>query len=285
MIHGRSQGGKIANELKATWTKTLQEGFSACNATWPQTVQVDFPYYADLLDDFAARAGLPSTGDVAAKGPGQNVKYEQFMQSALDELQANAEISDAEVQAQVPDGVPQQKGPQNWWWVQAIARAIDNRLEGVTSVTIETFLKDVFVYVSAPAVAKAVNAIVEKEITTEPTIVIGHSLGSVVAYNVLVKHAPNMALKKFITVGSPLGLRVISSKLGLLSNPAGAGGWYNAYDDRDVVALNPLDDEYFPTTPGIENSRHVRNSTSNRHGIIGYLNDAAVAKQVADALC
>jgi len=49
------------------------------------------------------------------------------------------------------------------------------------------------------------------------------------------------------------------------------------------VALNPLNDEFFPTQPEIINSNHVKNQTENRHGIVGYLNDKLVAQQIGSA--
>ena len=58
-------------------------------------------------------------------------------------------------------------------------------------------------------------------------------------------------------------------------------------DKRDVVALYPLDKKSFPLnpeTPAIENKIDVRNQTSNRHGIAGYLDDQEVAKRIYDAL-
>jgi hypothetical protein len=60
--------------------------------------------------------------------------------------------------------------------------------------------------------------------------------------------------------------------------------WYNAYDPKDVVALCPLDAANFPVNPPVENYGRVLNGTDNRHGIIGYLDDADVAKQILDAL-
>jgi len=284
MIHGRAQGGKRADDLKATWIKTLQEGFQAARKPWPTAIDVDFPYYADTLDRLAAQADLPTPADVVAKGPGQNRQFEVFMQSALMEIQEKSAISDAEVQANLPPGVPQEKGPQNWGWVQAIARTIDHRWTPTATFTIEKFLRDVYLYVTRREVARQIDEIVEAKLTREPTIVIGHSLGSVVAYNVVRKNLRKMELRKLITVGSPLGLRAISSKLGVPENPAGEDGWYNAYDERDVVALNPLDDTYFPADPSIVNYNRVDNQTDNRHGIVGYLNDKDVAAQIAAAL-
>jgi hypothetical protein len=69
-----------------------------------------------------------------------------------------------------------------------------------------------------------------------------------------------------------------------LNNPAGSCGWFNAYDARDIVALNPLDNTFFPTDPSIANFSNVNNQTENRHGIVGYLNNKEVATQIALAL-
>jgi alpha-beta hydrolase superfamily lysophospholipase len=124
-------------------------------------------------------------------------------------------------------GVVQEKGIQNWEWVQAIARAIDKRLTGAADFTIETFLIDVYLYVNKPSVTRSINKIIEEKLTDEPTLVIGHSLGSVVGYKVMMDNLTNLKPIKYITVGSPLGLKAISSKLGLLQNPGKGEGVNN----------------------------------------------------------
>ena len=58
-------------------------------------------------------------------------------------------------------------------------------------------------------------------------------------------------------------------------------------DNRDVVALHPLDTSnlpIYPENPAIENKTDVRNRTDNRHGIAGYLDDAEVARRIYNAL-
>jgi hypothetical protein len=284
MVHGIAQGGRDQDELKRIWVETLQEGFDNAVKPWPKKVEFDFPYYGDLLDDFVAQASLPSPATVRAKGPGQNLDFEKFMQSALDQMQSEGGISDAQVRDEMPPGGSQEKGIQNWGWVQAIVRAIDNRLTPASNFTIERFLREVFVYIARRNAADAIDAKVVEKLTDEPTIVIGHSLGSVVCYNVLKAQRSRLDLRAFITVGCPLGLRAISSKLGVVGNVASPARWFNAYDDADIVALNPLDNRWFPVQPRITNHGKVHNNTDNRHGIIGYLNDAKVAEQVAAAM-
>jgi hypothetical protein len=285
MVHGMAQGGRKAEALEKLWVETLQEGFDAAGQPWPATLHVDFPYYGDTLDAFVAQARLPTPAGVVAKGPGQNLEFEKFMQSALGQMQEeSADISEQDVRSQMDPSASQEKGIQNWGWVQAIARVIDNHLTPASNFTIEAFLREVFLYVSRREVTDAINALVAAKLTNEPTIVIGHSLGSVVAYNVIKAQRRATDLRRFITVGSPLGLRAISSKLGVVENIARPADWYNAYDERDIVALNPLDGKWFPVRPKIVNNNRVANTTDNRHGIVGYLNDRDVAAQVAAAL-
>jgi pimeloyl-ACP methyl ester carboxylesterase len=127
-------------------------------------------------------------------------------------------------------------------------------------------------------VQRAIDAIVADMLKPDTAVVVGHSLGSVVAYNVL--RAAARKVPHYVTVGSPLGIRAIRKTLVPIGNPIGAKGWYNAYDTRDVVALYPLDKDNFDVDPAITNNGAVQNWTDNRHGIVGYLDDKDVAKAV-----
>lgn len=282
-IHGRAQGGKSSSELRDEWLAALDKGLTAAGKSIPGNVEFDFPFYGDKLDEFTAMADLPTPDDVVAKGPGDNQDFERFLQSALDDIYQGSSLTEAQVEAEMEPDAAREKGPQNWGWVQAIARAIDKNFTGVTDWTIDKFLKDVFLYVNTPVVTRAINAIVEEKIVdNEPTLVVGHSLGTVVGYKVLQAHSTLNAVK-YVTLGSPLGIRTISTRLGIPENSA-TDGWYNAYDERDVVALYRLADPHFPTDPVIVNNNMVNNHTDNRHGIAGYLDDARTAGIIADAV-
>ena len=88
----------------------------------------------------------------------------------------------------------------------------------------------------------------------------------------------------FVTLGSPLGVKAIKSAVKPIAHPACADKWFNAMDERDVVALYPLDEDRFDVNPSIENKTDIDNPTSNRHGISGYLADAEVAAKIYSAL-
>jgi hypothetical protein len=283
LVHGIGQGGKKKEELEKTWTDTLRKGYENAKLPYPETLSVDFPYYGDALDARVARSKLPLPQQIVPKGDETLSPYEEFVRSSLADMKEIAKLSDAEVAAEAGPIPATEKGIQNWRLTQAVARLLDKRLTAFTSHTIETFLREVYLYVNNRSAAREVNAIVADMLTDEPTIVIGHSLGSVVAYKVLLEQAAKVKLRRYITVGSPLGIKTISSRLGVLKYPQADLNWYNAYDDGDIVALNPLADPWFKTDPAITNYNRVRNDTDNQHGIIGYLNDATVAARVAEA--
>jgi hypothetical protein len=283
-VHGRGQGGADSGKLKDLWLATLQKGFEAADIPYPNPLDADFPYYGDALDARVAKSRLPLPKDITPKGDAESTPYEEFVRSSLKEMQLSASISDAEVAVEAGPIPATEKGIANWRLTQAIARLIDKHFPNVTSYTIESFLRDVFLYVSDRNVAREINAIVAAELTAEPTIVIAHSLGTVVAYKVLLEQAARVSLRRFITVGSPLGIRTIGSQLGVIRYPPADQIWYNGYDKGDIVALNPLKRPFFVTNPEITNYSRVRNTTDNQHGIIGYLNDPTIARQVAEAL-
>jgi hypothetical protein len=281
-VHGRSQGGKNPETLKGVWTEALGKGLHRAGLELPSHVEVAFPLYGDRLDKFVADFELPADPAIVPKGSPAFDEYAAFRAEVADEMRKRANISDAEVRAEVGEEHPTEKGVQNWAWVQAIIRLLDRNLVAASEGTIEVFLRDVFLYSRRKTVQTQIDAIVAKELTDDTTVVVGHSLGSVVAYNILRSRAAKIPL--FVTVGSPLGIRAIRSSLAPLVNAAGKRGWYNAYDPRDVVSLYPLDEGNFNVDPAIKNNGKVENWTENRHGIIGYLDDPNVAKAIFDGL-
>ena len=109
--------------------------------------------------------------------------------------------------------------------------------------------------------------------------------GSIVAYRVL---SPGGGIAcpvdSLITVGSPLGISAVRSELEPIEHPTNVANWFNAYDERDVIALNPLDDQSFPVSRKVVNFGGVDNDSDNYHKIAGYLSDPTVATWIVGAL-
>lgn len=128
-----------------------------------------------------------------------------------------------------------------------------------------------------------INRILEK-LNTDVRVVIGHSLGSVVAYESLFRKDHNV--KCFITLGSPLGIRnLIFDKL--MPKPANDQGifppvdsWLNVADIGDVVALNKTLRELF----GPKVKDVIVNNGSNAHSGQYYLSTAQVGEIITQNL-
>ena len=281
-IHGRDQQGKNPEELKSTWVKAWEVGLKKNNLSIPDNMEIIFPFYGDLLDSLVKQAELPDTIEkVIARGSEETPDLDFFNNLLLD-VASNAQITENEI-IENYEGNVHERGPLNWEWVQAILKTLDKTPIG--DISLKRFTYDAYAYLTIPGIKRRINDFVTSKISNEPCVIVGHSLGSAVGYNVL-QNNPNLIVKEYITVGSPLGLRSFKTKLATpLSMPICIkGNWYNAYDERDVVALQPLNKFHFNITPEILNYDKVKNHTDNRHGIEGYLNDAVVAKEILNAL-
>ena len=282
LIHGRDQQGNDPAELKRAWLAALDVGLSEAGLPALKTTDIEFPFYGDELEKLVKEVDTPLINEVLAKGGVTDIHASDFRGRLLQEIATSAGVTPEQINAEY-NGVATEKGPLNWEWVQAILRALDTTPIG--AATIDRFTRDVYVYLTYPAVQAAVNKIVASSLTEEPCVVVAHSLGSIITYRLLRDLTCQAKVKRLITVGSPLGVNAIRDliKPPALANPDGLTEWFNAYDPRDVVALRPLDKQTWNISPLITNKGDVDNHTTNRHGIGGYLDDATVARWIYEA--
>ena len=145
--------------------------------------------------------------------------------------------------------------------------------------------RDVYVYLEFKSARRVIDRIASDVLDgEEPLVLVAHSLGTVVAYNVLRARREPGRVRRLVTLGSPLALRALRRFLNPLVYPPSVADWFNAYDRRDIVALRPLDDEHFSIGRPIDNYDEVVNYTQNCHGIEAYLSDSVVALRIAEAL-
>jgi hypothetical protein len=281
-VHGRGQQGLNPETLKSEWLDALNEGAATFGQKLPADVDVAFPFYGDILDKYTQRFGIPLTSDVHARGTATDDEFLVFQAEFAEAVRQRAGISDAQVDAEYGRD-PSPRGPLNWKWVQAILRAVDKHTGGMNQKAIETFTRDVFLYSTRGGVTDEIDGVVASKLTTDPTVIVSHSLGTVVAYHILRTDRRALKVPQFVTLGSPLGVRALRDQFRPLQYPSAVGTWYNAFDTRDVVALYPLDADNFPVRPPIENNPSVQNETANRHGIAGYLHNADVARRILKA--
>jgi pimeloyl-ACP methyl ester carboxylesterase len=128
---------------------------------------------------------------------------------------------------------------------------------------------------------------VRSAITGEETVVVAHSLGTVVAYETL--HSASARIPLLVTVGSPLALRTVVLPRVLpspLQTPEAIGRWLDFWDREDFIAARPLArHDVEPNSRGVV---PISNPTLSdglwAHSAVKYLKQAQVAGPIVEAL-
>ncbi|KFI06094.1 hypothetical protein [Massilia sp. BSC265] len=284
-VHGRAQEGKDSLGLKQEWIAAWAKGLAKHGLQLPiAETDIRFPYYGDTLAQMTEGKSADEAARIIVRGE-LDQEEQSFIRDYLEQVQAATGITDEEIlQEMSPEA--RERGVLNWGWVQALLEVVDRHVPMASAATVALFTQDTFRYLHNVTIRNTMNDGVRAAFAEQrETVVVGHSLGSVIAYNVL-RHQDNAGLKVplFVTLGSPLGINVIRKSLRPIGHPGPVGTWFNAMDERDVVALFPLVKPHFGIVPAIENKVDVDNDTVNRHGISGYLSDPEVARRIYDAL-
>lgn len=128
---------------------------------------------------------------------------------------------------------------------------------------------------------------------------IAHSMGSIVAYDVLAQLDHEVNIDSFITIGSPLGLPVVMSriyseqrkrleKVDFVRTPENVRRqWLNFADLEDKVAIDyELAGDFMPNScnVGVKDiqiyNNYIHNGKRNPHKAYGYLRSTALARQI-----
>lgn len=287
LLHGRSQQDKPAKQLKKDWLAALAKGLekSGLELPIPET-SVRFPYYGDTLFDLVDGKSAKEAAKVVVMGDDVDKEERVFVQQVMEELRLGAGITDAELRAVAGDEVVEM-GPMNWGFVRAIAQAFDSR--GGSGLAVALATHDVYCYLVEESIKADIDDGVAAAFTPGvETVVVGHSLGSIVSHSLLCERgaAEGWSVPQYVTVGSPLAVSRVVQSILPPRWPGCVDRWYNAMDDHDIVALHPLTPKFFNVGDAhqITNKTDVDNHTSNQHGISGYLDDKDVARVIYAAL-
>ncbi len=287
LIHGRAQQNYDAEKLKELWVDSFKKGLEKNGLTLPIAEdKIRFPYYGNTLIGMVEGIPADKVAEIVVRGDDSNAAETEFVRAAILETLAKHDVTDEKIQAFANKQILE-RGIANWEWVQAGLQALDHYVPYASSTGVALRTRDVYRYLKNPVIRRKIDGgVAEAFDAATEAVVVGHSLGSVVAYNVLQKHgsADNWKVPLFVTVGAPLAVTAIKKAIQPIKHPTAATKWFNAMDERDVVPLYPLDAGHFDVDPAIENKTDVDNFTDNRHGIAGYLSDPVVAKRIHDAL-
>ena len=283
LVHGRAQQGKDPVALQREWEDAWDQGLADLGLHRPDGLEVSFPFYGDLLDDLIRHIEAPLLVNVITRGELPDDQTVLTEVELMLEMTGPAEISPEMIQNALEPGDPMERGYENTAWVRAAARLLDGTVLGFP--TISRVTHDVAVYLANPGIRSRINDVVSNCLTNGPHVIVGHSLGTVVAYNVLATNKKSITIPRFVTLGSPLGYEAVRKKIERpIDMPPNAASWFNARDPRDIVAGFELDRNRFRTDPAIENKSDVKNDPENPHDIGGYLRDKTVARRIWEAV-
>ena len=274
LVHGRAQEFRNADALKKEWIIAWQTGLAQSGLSMPIPLDhIHFPYYGQTLFDLADGASAADAADVIVRGRGGDDAEEQFVRAALEEAAARENITDDDVAAVLDGDDPViERGASNWKVTRVLASLLDRRVPGASGSTVALVTSDVYKYLRNPGISRLIDGGVMKGFSADhEMVVVAHSLGTVVAYSLLLRAgaAAGWKVRLFATVGSPLAVTVIKRALAPLEHPPVVADWYNARDRADIVALHPLTPAVLPgdacnrphrscREPDGQSSRHLR---------------------------
>ncbi len=186
-------------------------------------------------------------------------------------------------------------------------RNLKKRLDQLTDFIIHRYFADLERYyaddgIAAEAIRERLRRTLRRH-RRRPILLIAHSMGSIIAAEVLESFADSIKVDTLITIGSPLGIPAVKSRI--LENqksstpdlkkprtPAGIRrAWYNLADPEDPVSLDPtLADDYAPNPRLVAvqdrrvSNKYIIAGRRSHHKSFGYLRSPEMAAIVSDFL-
>lgn len=231
-VHGIAQQVKGPETLAASWVPALRDGVRLSGSAPPEPSDVVIAFYGDIFRKPGAKA--LGEADYTAED------VEDPLERELLELWW-AEAARADPRVTGPDEKTKLRTP---WVVQRALNALSQStfFAGLGERLIITLIKQVHVYLTDSRIHDDVQQRLCETVEHDTTVLVGHSLGSVVAYEAACAH-PEWPVS-LVTLGCPLGIRnIVFDRLrptpvdGRGVFPAGVRSWTNIADRGDVVAL------------------------------------------------
>src|SRR5207249_9977507 len=136
------------------------------------------------LTEEVGRTAFKTLVDRGAEASAPSAEEQQFTQDLVLQMAQSKGISLEQIARESNQGVVE-RNVQNWKAVLAALRLLD-RIKGVGQASIELFTRDVWYYLTKRGLRLQINELVGKAIPDdEPCVVVSHSLGAIVAYNVI----------------------------------------------------------------------------------------------------
>jgi hypothetical protein len=285
-IHGLNNKAEYA-VLKIWWELALREGFKAVgHANIP--FEFELIYWADLLYPQTLNAQIT------------NSEHPRYLQQPYKKVDVH--------QPQAGDKRLQKILDQLEHVTDKLLRkeSVFKRFEGLSLKLIDKRFNDLGQYLNGEqgfgdAAERPVREVIKERFLkvlhrykNSKICLIAHSMGSIIAYDLLSHENTIPEIDLMITVGSPLAQPTLMAKLtnvnpvfAKIKTPPPINEWYNLSDLHDLVAVNyNLSDDYEPNAKGVNpidqvvQNGYTWEGESNAHHIIGYLQTPECANLV-----
>ena len=287
-IHGL--GNKPPRDvLEDWWLQSIQEGLTRIGKKW-EHIPFELVYWADIThptplditctnpDDplYVENPYVKGPLEVVAKKPSLKTKLFNYIDEQLDRVFLNDDLS-------------------------INFKHVTDRIIHRYFADLETYFSDNCTSLSDPACSAKTdiqNRLLQvlQKYEDYDILLIAHSMGSIVAFDVLTTFADQLNINTFVTIGSPLGLPVIMGRIFAeqrkvrphIKKPQTPDciwpNWYNLSDREDKVAMDQtLNDDYAPNRLGtsavdmtVYNDYEI-NGERNAHKSYGYLRTREMA--------
>ena len=304
LIHGIAQEQEGKAGLEAKWIPALADGVRAAahpglaDRIWPfgrpGAVDIQMAFYGDLFLKKGAQGGDDTLTDL---DPEQQAFASELAAEWLGHAAGRENHPDQRTAARQLSHLDPERTAMGLR--EETARMLIN---GVTSLEwfaptgmafaerfVNKSLRQVTMYLTDPALRSTIQDRVLDLVGPDTKIIIGHSLGSVIAYEIAATHLET-PLPLLLTIGSPLGLRTIiydRIKPQPPVYPSHVHKWVNIADRNDLVAadpdLTPLFEHSKPATSILESGWTVDNGAEPHRGEY-YLGKRETGEPIAAAL-
>lgn len=297
LVHGIAQEHRSAPELENEWLPSLAGGVSnaghpaLADQLWPIHPDVPRParmaFYGNLFLT-PDHQGVDTELGVEQLETADEIAFE-WLTNALDSTRPkDAGSARLELQALQHDRADAQGiGVVGSRIVDALDHIPWLSKAGLAGLArINKTLAQVVRYLTEPDIRAHAIGQVHQHLDIDTRVVIGHSLGSVVAYEAVRTHPQPLPL--LITLGSPLGLNAVNRRLQHPpAFPSCLARWVNLADRDDIVAARPhltaVFDVNRPPTARFDSTYTVDNGASpHRPGF--YLAKITTGQAIADAM-
>lgn len=285
LVHGINNEGSSEVKIIDSWLAALSETLSPADMAIIRRAEIFAPYYGDVLAEETNRksqAGAQPIAQGIAATTETAPDEAEFYRQALEDFAPAVGVTEAHIRAAAGTTEPVEQGLPHDRRFLALLRALET-ISPIKGAMVLRLLPQAFVYLNRATAAKAVDDIVRPKLLGERTVVVAHSLGTIVTFK-LLRDASTQQIPFYLTLGSPLAVKAVQNAIGpAFERPGCVESWLNGLDQDDAVTIGrALNAANFGE--GVENVDDIENGSTDPHDIRMYLRDKRVAEAIVRAM-